>query len=738
MQLAEDSMKHSSLCLSLLLIACGDPQVPPAPTVDEAPSLTNADPLTLGGSAEPGATVEVRGGAEVASGTADDSGAFTVDVSLRPDVENTLLVSQVVDGMESTATTIEVTHDGMPPAAPSLDDPITPTRLTTQTLRGSSEVGATVTVEGGTEPASATVDADGRFAVDVMLDSSASDPVDNALEVSVIDAAGNRGPSLDVTITFDPNLPVEAPRFDDPPAFHGSESVTLTGDAEPGVGVTVIGGATPGATTVGSDGAFSVDVGLRPNAMNTLVAFAVSGTDTSPTVELRITHDDVAPDAPSLDAQATPTGAAEIQLSGLAEPHATVEVSGAAADASGAADDTGAFSFAVTLTVDATNDLEVLARDRAGNASDPTTLSITQDSSLEAPVRVDPVSSPTASPTITLTGSSDPSVTLEITGGASPVTTMSDGSGAWTADVDLNANAINELRVTRVGSGVDAIVSVEHDDVAPSAPSLNTLPSPTSNTTIEVTGTTEARGRVSVTGGAMPAAATAALDGRFIVTVDIPADAETTLSVLSTDQAGNTSAPSMATVAHSSSVPAAPTLDETNPAPTNAPTYDVTGRVDTPGPSVMALVRGGASDAMAATDPSTGEFSVTVTLTANSSNVLRAVSVEGALESAEATATVLHDDIAPANPDVSALSASAGGCVLGIPATGTVSGSAGAVEARARVEIENTTRSTSTTASADDMGSFSVGLPSCAGDRIRVIAVDAATNASGAVEVDAS
>jgi len=710
-----------------------------APSVDSPGELTNQNPLTLSGSAEASATIQIRGGADaVVETTATGDGSFEVSVPLRADAENTLLVSQVVDGAESPATQVVVTHDGMPPSAPDVDPPASPTRLTMVTLRGSTEAGATVTVTGGLEDVSGAADDSGSFSLDVELTTSASAAVDNDLSVVATDAAGNASAATSVSVTFDPNIAVDAPIVDAVPDATNQATITLSGTAEAGVGVTVVGGATDGSTTVALDGTWSVDIGLRPNRVNTILVFAVSGTDTSSAATVTVRHDDIAPLVPTLDAHASPTGAELARITGLSEGGASIEITGGAAAASGMANEVGAFSIDVMLTTDATNELSAVATDAAGNASDAATLTIVQDSSLEAPILVDPVTSPTSDSTVSLSGTAAAMVDIEISGGASTVMTTSDATGAWMADVDLNPNAINELRLTRPSSGVDTVVTIAHDSLAPEAPSLNPLASPTGNTSIVISGTTEARARVSVSGATMPAAVTAAADGRFDATVVIAEDTETTLSVISTDRAGNSSSPVMVSVTHSGDIPAAPTLDETNPAPTSMPMYTVTGAVAEPGEGVMVRISGAASAVTEATDPMTGVFSATVMLTANAANDLTVVSLNGAIESAPAAVTVVHDDIAPAAPDASALTASASGCIAGVSTGGNVAGSGGSVEARATVRVENVTRSTEVTTTATDGGSFSVSIGICSGNVIRVTAVDAAGNVGASTEITGS
>jgi hypothetical protein len=228
------------------------------------------------------------------------------------------------------------------------------------------------------------------------------------------------------------------------------------------------------------------------------------------------------------------------------------------------------------------------------------------------------------------------------------------------------------------------------------------------------------------------------MDGRFSIAVTVAEDADSTLSAIATDRAGNSSSPTTAMVTHSSSVPDAPVVDQPNPAPTNMATHLVTGHVTTPAAGIDILIRGGMADAMGTTDPSTGVFSVEVTLRPNMSNALSVVSVTGSIESPPSLVTITHDDIAPAAPDAAGITATAGGCVLGVPTGGNVAGAMSSVEARSLVRVSNVTRSTSATTSATDGGSFSVGLGACSGQVIRVTATDAAGNTSDFVEVNAS
>lgn len=736
------------------LSACGDPDVtidpPGPPSVDDVPALTNQNPLTITGSAEAGARIAVSGGDDIAEATAGDDGAFSVEVVLEADAENTLRITQAIEDAESAAVTITVTHDGTPPETPTVDPVVSPTRRTSRRIRGMTEPGAEVRITGALEEASGAADESGRFDIPVQLETHETVAVDNALSVVAIDAAGNESGPAELTIRFDPNIAVEAPLLDDFPRFTNASAITLTGEAEEGADIRAVGGESDGAATVEDDGSFSVEVGLRPNQRNMILVFASVGDETSLGAVAVITHDDIAPAAPVVDPEASPTGADVVTLTGTAEPNAEVVVTGGASGAGETVDGAGAFAVDVMLNADTENVLVVTAVDAAGNESEAVSLTIEHDSALEDPIRVDRVASPTREETVTLTGTAAPDVDVEITGGAATVNTHSDaGDGSFSASVALNLNARNELRITRPGSGVDAIVVIVHDDTAPSAPTLNDIASPTPSAMIVVSGTSEPGATLSVTGGVAAASDIAGSDGRFAVDVTIAADTDSTLSVIATDRAGNSSPASTVTVTHSSDVPDAPIVDDANPPPTNLPMTTITGRVTSPGPGVTIEVAGGSAFASGATDPTTGVFSVDVPLNANAVNSLSVTSITGAIGSSPVIVTITHDDIAPAMPDGSAITAQAMSTVIltCFRNGGTVFGSAGSVEGSSRVFIWNVTAGqseptptsmTGGNTTATDMGSFTTGHNACPGDVIRIKVMDAAGNVSPFVEVSAS
>lgn len=726
--------------VALALAACNGTTPPAsmvdAPTIDATPMRTNQSPLTITGHGLAGATLQVRGGADpVASATVGGDGAFSVMVALRANASNTLVFSQTSGGAESTSVMRTIVHDGTAPMTPVLDPLVSPTRRTTASVRGRTEAGARLAVTGGMAPVMGTADSTGRFTLMIPLTTSATVPVPNALSLVATDDVGNATAPLSFSITYDPTLAVEAPLVDAIPPTNDVR-VNVTGTAEAAVTITIAGAVDAASGTTDATGAFSIPVELHPNASNALFVFAVSGGMTSAAAPLTVIHDDVPPSSPSIDPQASPTSLETLTITGTSEPGATLSVTGGAGAATATADASGTFSVEVDLTVDATNDLLVVASDAATNASEPATLSIVQDSTLDAPVVIDPVASPTATSPVHVTGRTEPSAMVQIVGGVSQVDVMADASGVFGADVMLHPNESNELHAHRAGSGADTIFVIVHDDVAPAAPTVSSIASPTGATSVVVAGTTEPRVHMSVTGGVSAVTGNADDLGNFALGVSLATDTTSTLAVVATDRAGNSSPATTLVVQQSTSTPAAPILDQPAPPPTRIATYHLTGRVATPGTGITVDVAGGATAASGPADPSTGVFAIDVMLMPNASSTLDVTSTQGTITSPPARVVVVHDSVAPIAPTASAITARAPAlttCLL--RRTTTVSGTAGSVEARSTVRITNTTAAANVSASATDTGTFSGTLNACPGDVLSITATDAAGNASTATTV---
>jgi large repetitive protein len=741
-------MKRNLLLFSaplplLLLLGCPEDEPPPAdldpPTIDATDSPTNRNPITLTGGGKAGASVTVNGGSSPASSLVGTDGRYSVAVNLKANSTNILLVSQSENNRTSDPTQVTVVHDDMAPATPVIDPVTTPTSETSQVIRGSADLETTVSITGGAQAATGDVDASGRFAISVSL---TPDSI-NALTVIATDEAGNDSGPAQVTIAQESDVELAAPSLAPTPSYTNQPTLAVNGSGRANLMVRVSGGVATVEAPITAEGTFSAEVELLANEENTLSVFVIdeAGARTSPPATIVVIHDDVPPALPLVAAIASPTGASIVRISGSSEASASITASimedGSSETA--VADAAGNFALNLSLVVNSTNTIDIIATDFAMNASRPTTLVVVQDDSLPVPPQVDPVQTPTNQNPITLTGLTEVGgEQIEISGGAAAVMVNAAGDGTFTAQVQLNPNARNTLVVARTNGGASTTVIIDHDDIDPDPPTVNPIASPTNQTNIMVTGTTEPTIRVSVTGGVAAAAGNADGAGQFSVPVTIQQDATTTLTVLATDHAFNDSTAVTVMVTHSSTVPDAPVLDDENPPPTNQPMHTVMGRVTMPQPGLQIRITGGQAVAVGPTNPQDGTFDVDVPLNPNQTNTLEVRSFLGAIESPPALVTIVHDDIAPARPVanmIEASDASAPGGICIVRSNVTVTGQMSSVEGNATVRITNLDGNFADEYPATANGSFGGTQLACPAEVLEIRAIDAAGNESEPIEI---
>jgi hypothetical protein len=185
---------------------------PPVSTKPGAPvitgpsngSTTGTATPTITGTGQPGATITVSvDGHPIGTTVVNPDGTWSfTPTSPLPDGSHTISVTQTDgDGNTSPATSVTVTVDTTPPAAPVITGPAngSTTNNSTPRITGTGEPGATVMVSIDGKPAgSTTVGADGTWS---FVPTSPLGSGTHAIMVSQIDKAGNVSPSTGVTFT---------------------------------------------------------------------------------------------------------------------------------------------------------------------------------------------------------------------------------------------------------------------------------------------------------------------------------------------------------------------------------------------------------------------------------------------------------------------------------------------------------------------------------------------------------
>ncbi|MBF4607658.1 Ig-like domain-containing protein [Curtobacterium sp. VKM Ac-1393] len=552
-----------------------DATAPDAPIVDAPGTLTDpTGPIT--GVAEPGSTVIVRDpdGNELGRGTADDDGAFSVrlDAPLPEGASDLVVVAEDEVGNESDETTATaVVPDTTAPDAPVVDG-LQDLASSTGPVTGTAEPGATVIVrdEDGNVIGRGTADDDGDFAVE--LDGPLTEG-DHALEIVAVDDADNESTSTPVTVIAPDVTAPDAP-ISTTPEWLTDATGPFTGSAEPGSTVIIRDADHKeiGRGTAGDDGQFRIvlDEPLTDGAHDLEIVAEDKVGNTSEATAITVDVDDAAPNAPVVT---SPTDLADGQgpITGTAEPGATVIVRDEDGNVigTGTANEDGDWSIELDEPLaDGKHDLDVIAKDKAGNTSTPTPIIIDVDTEApDAPV----VTSPTdlADGTGPITGTAEP--------GSTVIVRDEDGKEIGRGEADKDGNFTVELDEPLKDGSHDVVVVVEDkagnesdptkttvkiDTETPDAPVV-TSPSDLANGQGPITGTAEPGSTVIVRDedGKEIGTGIADEDGNFTVELDEPLkDGSHDLEIVVEDKAGNESDPTKTTVEIDTETPDAPVV----------------------------------------------------------------------------------------------------------------------------------------------------------------------------------
>ncbi|MFP7476840.1 Ig-like domain-containing protein [Terribacillus saccharophilus] len=517
-----------------------DTTAPDAPVVNPVDS----DDTSLSGTAEPDASIIVTlpDGTAVRT-NADADGNWTVDIPAQD--PGAVLSVAAVDAAQNASgpSTVSVTNaDTTAPDAPGIN----PADSDDTSLSGTAEplADVIVTLPDGSA-LNTTADADGNWTVDI----PAQDP-GAVLSVVAVDEARNISGGSTITITNADITAPDAPEVD--PA--DSDDTSLSGTAEPNadIVVTLPNGSTV-RTTADADGNWEVDIPAQdPGAVLSVVAVDearnVSGAGT-----ITITNSDTtAPDAPVVN----PADSDDTSLSGTAEANAEIIVTlpdGLTIRTT--ADEQGDWSVEIPAQNPGAA-LSVVAVDAARNISGASTINVTNaDTTAPDAPEVNPV----ASDDTTLSGTAEANATIIVTlpDGSNAITTADD-AGGWSVAIPA-LNTGDNVSVAAVDaarnisdSSVVTVVAGELENPAPP------IVGPVTDDDSFIFGLAGFRSYIFIY---LP-------DGTVVETraddqgqwsAEIPTqEAGSEISILETDENGNSSEPTVITVSPDTEAPATP------------------------------------------------------------------------------------------------------------------------------------------------------------------------------------
>ncbi len=663
--------------VSNIYFAAGTTSEVTAPTITGVTGNSTAG-YEVKGTADANATVEIRnaGGTVIGTGTADGTGAFTVTIPAGEAGANETLtaVAKNASGTESTPTTFQTPADPNTPVATPIVETVTGSTTKGYEVKGTAEVGTTIEVRdaAGTVLGTATTGTDGKYTV--TLDPGTA-TANQTLSVVAKNASGTESQPATATTPAD----VTAPTVDNITGNSGS-GYEITGTADPNTTIEVRdpAGAVIGTGTSDANGEFTVTLPTgttNPGDTLTVIGKDNAGNESQPTEVL--VPADATVTAPTVTG-VIGNSVAGYQVTGTADPNATIEIRDADGNviATGTAD--GTDSFAVNLpagTANANETLTALAKDPAGNTSTPTTFQTPADE-VVAPPSVDKVTGNTTQG-YQVTGTAELGTTIEVratdgtvlgtaTTGPTGQYTVTLASGKATAKQTVNVVAKND-------TGLESQPTTAMTPADVTTPTIGDITGD-STTGYEITGTADPNTTIEVRNPDGTIIGTTTTDDQGNFTVDLPVGAANPgdiLTVVGKDGDGNESQPTEVTVPEDATV-AAPTV--TTVTGTTATGYQVTGTAE---PNVTIEIHNEAGLVIATgTTDGAGAFTITLpTGTATANEALTAIAKDAAGKESNPTAfkTPADPDAPVATPTVDKITGSTtkGYQVVGTAEVGT-------------------------------------------------------------------
>ncbi|UWD82087.1 Ig-like domain-containing protein [Curtobacterium flaccumfaciens] len=574
-----------------------DDDAPNAPIVSGPTDLADGKgPIT--GTAEPGSTVIVRDedGNQIGRGEANDDGDFSIELDepLNDGEHNLELIAQDDAGNISTPTPVTIDVDTEAPDAPVVTSP-SDLADGKGPISGTAEPDSTVIIrdEDGNELGRGEANDDGDFSIEL------DEPLDDGehkLELISQDDAGNTSEETKTTVDVDTKAPT-APVVTSPGDLDNGKG-PITGTAEPGSTVIIRDedGNELGRGEANDDGDFSIELDEPLDDGEhklELIAEDKAGNTSNPT-DTTVDVDTEAPTAPVVTSPSDLTDG-KGPITGTAEPGSTVIIRDEDGNeiGRGEANDDGDFSIVLDEPLtDGDHKLELVAQDKAGNASEETKTTVDVDTKAPtAPVVTSP--SDLADGKGPITGTAEPGATViirdedgnEIGRGEA----NDDGDFSIELDEPLTdgAHDLELIAQDKAGnSSEETTTTVDVDTKAPTAPVV-TSPSDLSDGKGPITGTAEPGATVIIRDedGDEIGRGEANDDGDFSIELDEPlTDGDHKLELVAQDKAGNTSEETKTTVDVDTEAPDAPVV--TSPSDLSDGKGPITGTAE-PGSTVI-------------------------------------------------------------------------------------------------------------------------------------------------------
>ncbi|MDO4232296.1 MAG: Ig-like domain-containing protein [Lautropia sp.] len=428
---------------------------------------------------------------------------------------NGLAVTGVLNGAQSTLPLSTLTFDNVEPARAVIasvaqDGIITASeKAAGASITGTAEPGGTVEITLGTTTKRVAVGADGKWeAVLTAAELPAADG-EHTMNVTAIDAAGNRGPATTGTVVMTSAGATSAIGLvagnDVINAAEAASPIAVRGTAEAGASVRVTLGTVAQTVTAGADGVWSTALTLPASVADgrlNISAEATSPTGARASTSRGVTLDRTAPgnatgvrvdDGPTISHEESRDGAT---VSGQAEAGATVAVTWNNHTENATVNSNGRWQ--VSFTADqlpvpdsgsAASNIAVTVQDAAQNSSGTVNTSVRLEAQARATaptineIATDGVIDATeAAAPITVSGNAQAGASVTLTAGGQTATATAGADGKWSTTMNLGTLANGDYTVNATATmpgGTASASSSQEFEVNKAAPTPTPTPTPT-------------------------------------------------------------------------------------------------------------------------------------------------------------------------------------------------------------------------------------------------------------------
>ncbi|RIN02302.1 Ig-like domain-containing protein [Staphylococcus shinii] len=674
----------------------------------EAADITNKDTVVTGsvplkeGAASQTAKVIDANGKVIGTSTVNSDGRFSVSIPQSPEGTYTIAIDSpnYENDEVSTFNIIDISKVPTPSINP-VDDNDTEIQV-------NGTAGATVTVRdnNNNEIGSVQIPSDGSAATIVL-----NQPLTAGTVLTATASKDGKTSEISDQITVTDETAPDAPVIN--PITSNDKQVT--GTAEPNSSVTVgFSGGGKVSVTADDQGNFTVNIpnGVILEGGEEFKAISTDKAGNESAITTTTVKDMKAPDAPIIKDVTSNSN----RVTGTAEANSTVKVtfpSGTVVETT--ADDNGNFTVNIPSDegLEGGETIQATSTDDAGNVSQSGNTTVTDATAPDAP-QISHVTSVSTE----VTGTAEANSTVKVTfPSGTVVETTADDNGNFTVNIPLDEGLEGGERIQATSTDATGNVSspgstTVTDETAPAPPTVNGVTSEDA----QVTGTAEANSTVTIKfPNGVTVSGEADSDGNYRIAipdeVDLVGGEE--IQVISTDDAGNETAPVVTTVTDVTA-PDAPTVKDVT-------SEDAQVRGTAEANSTVTITFPDGTTATGTTDDQ-GNYTVNIPeridLTGNELLKVTASDSRGNI-SPEVSTTVV-DATAPKAPVLNEVSSE------DTQVTGTT-------EANSTVTV-TFPGGVTVNVDADNQGNFSVSIPDnvvlTGGEQIHAIAQDKANNKS--------